>query len=308
MLEETAPEESDNSSLLEKAIKGKFMEQINILVFGKYKVGKSALINSLFYEEGGEYEIAREGSLDPTTDDVEPYTCEKYGVKFNLYDTPGLQDGIENDSKHLQIIRAKCPKLHLIIYCTKINEPLRPEDKKALENIRTTFTDDFWQNLVVAMTYSDQVRPARPGISPEDHFKNRVTEKQQELTSYFTKLMGSSDRLVKHMNLYVLPTSTVMQLSLPGINDWREEFWVACVLVAKPGKKPTQTWKNYFLSYATVNTAVTVTTTIGAVALVPFKAGIAAGVGAAGAVIVGGKMTYEKIEEYKKKKKKDKNA
>ena len=116
---------------------------------------------TLFYTEGGAYEVAREGSLDPTTDDVNLYTREMHGVKFNMYDSPGLQDGNESDAKYLQIIREKCPKLHLIIYCTKINEPLRPEDKKALENIRTTFTDDFWRSFVVAMTHSDQVKPCK---------------------------------------------------------------------------------------------------------------------------------------------------
>ena len=54
MTEET--EESENldnlsrSARLEKAIRRKFNgdEPINILVFGKYKVGKSTLINSLY--------------------------------------------------------------------------------------------------------------------------------------------------------------------------------------------------------------------------------------------------------------------
>ena len=308
MTEETVESENlDNlsrSALLEKAIRGKFNgdELINILVFGKYKVGKSTLINSLFYTGGEPYEVAREGSLDPTTDDVNHYPCEMHGVKFNMYDSPGLQDGKENDATHLQIIRDKCPKLHLIIYCTNINEPLRPEDKQALENIHTTFTDDFWQNLVVAMTHSDQVKPARPGISAEDFFKDRVGEKKEELLSYFKNLLEGSVHLVENVNLYILPTSTVVQLQLPDIKDWREDFWEA-------GKEPKQSWKNYLSSYATVNTAIVIVVATGAVALLPFKVGIAVGVGAGGAIIVGGKKAYELYDEHKKKgKEKDKNA
>ena len=275
--------ESLDHPALKNAINEKFEgdEAVNILVFGKYKVGKSTLINSLFDREDEPNDTPK---FEPTTEDVHCNTLELHGVKFNMYDTPGLQDGVRSDAHYLEMVRDKCPKLHLLIYCTKINEPLRPDDKEALENVRSTFTKDFWQNLVVAMTHADQVKPATRSISPDEHFKRTLEKKTNELREYFNELE----------DLYLLPTSTLVQLELPEINDWRVDFWLACVLAAKPGKEPKQNWKSRLLSYRTMNTVIVGTAVAGTVALLPFKAPLAICVGGAGLAVLGSKKAYEK--------------
>ena len=87
--------DSQDDTRLQKAIREKFQdgEPINILVTGKFKVGKSTLINTLFYKEGEPYEIAEDGFFDPTTEEVVPYQFETNGIVYNIYDSPGLQDG-----------------------------------------------------------------------------------------------------------------------------------------------------------------------------------------------------------------------
>ena len=304
MLEDVSSDESIESlddPKLKKAITEKFKgdEAINILVFGKYKVGKSTLINSLFYSVGKTYEMASEGMYDPTTDKVSCYGCEMHGVKFNLYDTPGLQDGVKVDAHYLEMIRDYCPKLHLLIYCTKINEPLRPDDKEALENVRSTFTKEFWQNLVVAMTHADQVRPAAPNISLEEHFKCTLGKKTKEMYEYFKSF--------NQENLDVLPTSTVMQLHLLNTKDWRVDFWIACVLAAKPGREVKQSWKSWLSGYCTMNTVIIGATVVGTVALAPVKVPLAITVAAGGGVIYCVKKAHEK-KQREKETKKDKNA
>ena len=71
-------------------------EPINILVIGKYKVGKSTLINSLFFQEGQEYRlIAKEEFLKPTKSDL--YTLIKDGVEYHIHESPGYGNGSDNE-------------------------------------------------------------------------------------------------------------------------------------------------------------------------------------------------------------------
>ena len=59
-------------------IKDKFRvdqrQPVNFVLVGKYQVGKSALINSMFYNKAEGYQpIAEEGDLEPTTDVINDY-------------------------------------------------------------------------------------------------------------------------------------------------------------------------------------------------------------------------------------------
>ena len=117
--------ESPEDPRLKRAIEEKFKsgEPVNILIIGKFQAGKSTLINSLFYRRGKPYkEIAEEGKgYDPTSRVVKPYVLDlrlKVRVTLHLYDSPGFQDG-RNDNDYLDQIKKLCPKLHLIIFCTK---------------------------------------------------------------------------------------------------------------------------------------------------------------------------------------------
>ena len=76
--------------------------ELYVLVIGRYKMGKSTLINCLFFEKGKRYEkLAIEGSMDPTTKEVTPYVLKWKDISYNIYDTPGLQDGQEDDIVYL---------------------------------------------------------------------------------------------------------------------------------------------------------------------------------------------------------------
>ena len=106
-------------------------------------IGKSTLINSLFYKKGGKYvPLADEGSLEPCTTEVNQYVLEIEGTTFNFYDSPGLQDN--NYLIHLRLIQTTCPNIHLLIYCSKLDEPVRPAEFEALDNITKTFGMSVW--------------------------------------------------------------------------------------------------------------------------------------------------------------------
>ena len=92
-------------------------KEINILVIGCYHVGKSTLINTLFFD--GE-EKAREGaSMKPCTSEVDRYTTQVDGITFNVYDSPGLQDGTGGDRSYILEMAKNCPTLSLLIYTVR---------------------------------------------------------------------------------------------------------------------------------------------------------------------------------------------
>ena len=58
-------------------------KELNVLVIGRYQVGKSTLINSLFFEKGNKYvKRTQEGSMEATAVDVTPYTLEWKGISY----------------------------------------------------------------------------------------------------------------------------------------------------------------------------------------------------------------------------------
>ena len=124
---------------VEDAIREKLksVSEVNIVVVGCFDMGKSTLINSLLFETDKEYEEkAKEGSLGPCTTKKtkDPYVLEIDGVCYNIYDSPGLQDGNQADLEILRWISQRHNKIHLAIYCTRMGEAVRPAEIKAMNN------------------------------------------------------------------------------------------------------------------------------------------------------------------------------
>ena len=88
----------------------------------------------MFYKKAKGYQpIAEEGDLEPTTDVIKYYPHEVDGITYHNYDTMGLQDGTNKEKAHVKEIKDIFAKAHLIIYCTKFQEPIRPDDVNALK-------------------------------------------------------------------------------------------------------------------------------------------------------------------------------
>ena len=146
-------------------------KELNILIVGCYHVGKSALINALFFREDEGYKLrAREGSLSSCTKDVTKYTYLMEDVTLNIYDSPGLQDE-SGDFQYIKMIKEKCPNIHLIIYCKKMKEPMRPEEKAALKNLNRAFGSCIWDITIFALTFGNCVHPPDPDTDEEKYFK-----------------------------------------------------------------------------------------------------------------------------------------
>ena len=139
---------------VEDAIRAKLegVSEVNIVVVDCYNMGKSTLINSLFFEKGKKYnKKAKEGISGPcTTREAAktPYVLEINGIRYNIYDSPGLQDGIQEDLELLEWISTRHDKIHLVIYCTKMKDDIRPSELEAMKNITTAFKESIWKNAV----------------------------------------------------------------------------------------------------------------------------------------------------------------
>lgn len=213
----------------------------NIIIVGKYQVGKSTLINSLFYDEDkGFIEYAKEGDMERTTSEIKFYKLKVDDVTFHVYDTIGLQDG--NDKEYVKKVIKLSKKAHLVIYCTKLCDPVRPDEKSALKTLTRVCKKSFWDILIVALTHANLVQSSNPGRSLEEYFEKQLEKRRTHLYEFFVNELGiqcvSKSRII--------PVGAIASPSLPGIDDWRGDFWVGCMHASAEGAKgavATLAWK-----------------------------------------------------------------
>ena len=217
---------SPRAPVLEDATRAALQnKEINILVIGCYHVGKSTLINTLFFD--GE-EKAREGaSMNPCTSEVDRYTTQVDGITFNVYDSPGLQDGTGGDRSYILEMAKKCPTLSLLIYCTKLGDPIRPYEKEALGNLASAFGGDVWEKFVIALTFANQVCPPRRVEDRADYFSSIVTKKTNDLRDCF-KALGKEQLFDTQIANRIIPVGSG-DADLPTVQNWQGKFLNHCL-------------------------------------------------------------------------------
>ena len=278
---------------LEDAIRQKLdgSRELNVVIVGCYQVGKSTLINSLFFEKGKRYEKrAQEGSMSPCTHDVNPHILQVNGISYNIYDSPGLQDGGEGDRVYLRMIKEKCPRIHLIIYCTKMEEPVRPAENVALQNLTSTFGDTIWENAVIALTFANNIQPVDPDVVEDVYFQERKNDKEEALHRVFEQLSGVKVRkeILDSLFKRIYPTGSARVLKLPGIGqDWRVDFWLGCLDACQPEAKGALlklAWRNRQFVLKVIGASAS--TTSGGLTLVGGLGCVAAGAVLTGSVFL----------------------
>ena len=235
---------------MEDAVRQKLeaCKELNMLFVGRYQVGKSTLINSLFYRKGEKYRMtAKEGKLSACTRDVTPYTFEMEDVTVNIYDTPGLQDE-NNDLEYLRMVGQTCSNLHLIIYCKKMMEPMRPAEYRILNK---AFGSSSWHNTIIALTFANLVDPPDPETDKVEYFKHlmqydvmqydvmQYDVMQYDVMQYdvqeferISRALNINEELLKKLKTRIYPAGSVRHLKLPGMGeDWRVDFWRGCLEV-----------------------------------------------------------------------------
>ena len=202
---------------------------VNFVLVGKYQVGKSALINAMFYNKTEGYkEIAEEADdLEPTTTEIQHHSFTVDGTIYHIYDTMGLQDGRKKESDHVKKIKDIFANAHLVIYCTKLQEPIRPEDISALKTLTKKCGKSFWENAVIALTFANAAAPNKP--RNRDWFAKLLANKKETLCRCFIDGLGISQEVWDELSRRTVPVGNTINPALPGSEDWRADFWLECV-------------------------------------------------------------------------------
>lgn len=145
---------------LEKAFKQIFEEKkLKMLVCGKTGIGKSTLLNTLIGKEVFVFGGPDEGICDAVTREVTSTRIRVQNIYLELFDSPGLQDGTDNEEKYLEEMYTKCKNVNLVLYCIDMTTTRwTDQEKKAIKLITEKFGLDFWKKSILVLTRANMVK------------------------------------------------------------------------------------------------------------------------------------------------------
>lgn len=129
---------------------------ITILLIGRTGVGKSSTINRLIGED-----VAPVGDFEPKTQSVEFYNAKINGIKYKIWDTPGLCDDLPHkghDKEHITEMRSKVKRVDLVLYVTKLSDNrVTADEKRAVKLVTKSFGRRVWNHTLVTFTFSRSI-------------------------------------------------------------------------------------------------------------------------------------------------------
>ena len=212
---------------------------VQVLVTGKTGAGKSSLINGIIGDD-----IAKEGQLlDRSTTAVRSYSHKYQDVDITIWDSPGLQDGLDKEAEFLKDMREKCANVDLVLYCTRMDDiRLHDDDKRAIEKITKELGKGLWENAVFVLTFANRVEPplkrayqAEEREDPKQFFIKRMAWWMETFRKAM-KNAGVDHKVVE--NIPFVPAGYDAVKSLPDLNDWLSPLWYASILAMKENGQP----------------------------------------------------------------------
>lgn len=218
---------------------------IRMLVTGKTGTGKSTLINSLFG-----YKVAVEGhNLTLETTEVKSHTQIANGIPLIIFDSPGLQDGLDEEEAYIEDMVSKCTQLDLIMYTIRMdNERIPDDDMKAMKTLTDAFGMEFWKRSMIVLTFANKVQdPSNPEnvVKNVVYFNYKLKKWTENLPHLFKTKLKMPDEIAD--SIPIIPAGYFNQRDLPGLNYWFTNFWMTAL---KRMKETGSNSHNYMLHYS----------------------------------------------------------
>lgn len=235
--EEYHNEAEDRKKWIQDSIKG----GLQILITGRAGSGKSTLVNALVGQR-----LATVGSgLDPQTKNVKDYSITVEDVNVVVWDSPGLQDGSENEEEYLTELKTKCSNVDVVIYCLRItgdgadfDDVETRNDFTAIRKLTHIFGAEWWEHCIFVTTFSnvlEAILESKPNSNYEKKFDERLMDWAGKIQGALIAAEVPSEVINK---IPVVPAGHIKSLHLPGWCYWLSKLWIIFLNSAKDRCKP----------------------------------------------------------------------
>jgi GTPase SAR1 family protein len=223
--------------------------EVQIFITGKTGVGKSTLVNGLVGEK-----VAKEGeTLDRETSVVTDYRCNHRSVDVTVWDSPGLQDGTNQEGDYLKDMKKKCSDVDLSIYCVSLKEtrfvPNCP-DILAMRKLTSLFGKKMWENAMFVLTFANLAEDLDSKFLEADTeeekvelFEAKVKRWKDVLTAALINDVGVDKKVAERIE--VVPAG---HENIPELLDrphWLSPIWFAALYAMNSRAQPAMVKLNY---------------------------------------------------------------
>ncbi len=211
-------------------------ESISILMTGKTGTGKSTLTNGILGTK-----LAEEGASIAThcTTKVLKYETMKGNINVTVWDSPGLQDGTENQEEYLQQMVESCSKVDLTLYCIRIGGETRfvrgtdNPDLVAMIRLTEAFGPKFWKNAIIVLTFANTLQAFNVKWEDlsikqkQEAYKAKIKEWEEQIKDILIEDIKIPKDVVDAIK--VVPAGHYLKAELPGFGYWLSSLWFECV-------------------------------------------------------------------------------
>ena len=206
--------------------------KLGILLSGKTGTGKSTLVNGLIGAEVAEVsEFVQRGGM---TTEVKAYCTTIKGLDITVWDSPGLQDGTQNEKLYLKEMASKCEQRDLVLYCISMLNTrfvMDNMDIQAMKKLTECFGSEFWTNTVIVLTFANAITETFLKIVPKAEkaakFSKWISEWSQLIKTALIEEVGVEVEIAN--NVSIVPAGHQSERSLPDRPYWLSNLWMECL-------------------------------------------------------------------------------